>query len=124
MKHFLIAFGAIIGLLSGCNSNTQQELQRDLGFRHGTPLYTVNGAHTEVMDVSTVKPGGAFAKAGFKTGDIFLDLRERHSISELYQLLENSRGKTITLRVVPGGNGPPLEQRPVRSIRLKVPSRV
>jgi S1-C subfamily serine protease len=75
------------------------------------------------MDVSTVKPGGAFAKAGFKIGDIFLDLHERHSISELYELLENSRGKTITLRVVPGGNGPPLEQRPVRSIRLKVPSR-
>jgi hypothetical protein len=46
MKHFLIAFGAIIGLLSGCNSNTQQELQRDprLPSRH-TSLHSQRRTH-------------------------------------------------------------------------------
>ena len=110
-----------MGLLSGCNSKTQTDLQRDLGFRHGTPYYTINGTGTEVMDVSSVQPGGVFAKVGFKAGDIFLDFRSNNSINELYALMETSRGKTITLRVVPGGNGLPLAQRPARIITFKVP---
>ena len=121
MKRLFITFAVLAGVLSGCNDKTQTDLQRDLGFRHGTPYYNINGKGTEVMDVAFVQPGGVFAKAGFKAGDIFIDLRSRNSINELYRLLEKSRGKSITFRVVPGGNGPALKQRPIRSITFTVP---
>jgi hypothetical protein len=122
MGRLLLVLLVFAALLSGCQDKTQADLQRDLGFRHGTPYYIINGTGTEVLDVSVVQPSGVFAKAGFKARDIFLDLRSRNSIHELYALLEESRGKTITVRVVPGGNGLPLTQRPIRSITLKVPS--
>ena len=94
------------------------DLQQELGFRLGSPYIFVNGRGVEVMGLNAVQPGGAFAQAGFRTGDIFI---ERRSIGELYSLLEASRGKRVTLCVVPGGNGPPLDQRPVRSITFSMP---
>ena len=121
MKRLLVAFCLVASLFIGCNNKVQTDLERDLGFRVGTPYYNISGTETEVMDVQSVQPGGVFAKAGFKAGDIFLDFRSNNSINELHRHLEASRGKTITLRVVPGGNGLPPAQRPIRSITFKVP---
>jgi hypothetical protein len=121
MKRLPIVLGLAAVSLSGCDNKTQTNLEQDLGFRVGTPYYTINGTDMEVMDVSFVQPSGVFAKAGFKAGDIFLDFRSNNSINKLYQHLEASRGKTIVLRVVPGGNGLPLAQRPGRSITFMVP---
>jgi len=123
MKRFLIAFCLVASLSVGCNNKVQTDLERDLGFRVGTPYYNINGKGTEVMDVQSVQPSGVFAKAGFRAGDVFLDFRSNNSINELYRHLAASRGKTITLCVVPGGNGLPLAQRSVRSITFKVLSR-
>jgi hypothetical protein len=120
MKRVLVAFGLATSFLVGCNK-TQTDLQHDLGFHHGTPYYNINGTGTEVINVSSVQRGGVFAQSGFKVGDVFLDFHSNNSINDLYAHLESSRGKTITLRVVSGGNGLPLAQRSVRSITFTVP---
>jgi hypothetical protein len=71
MRRLLAVLLVFAGLLSGCQDKTQADIQRDLGFRHGSPYYIINGTGTEVLDVSFVQPGGVFVRAGFKTGDIF-----------------------------------------------------
>jgi hypothetical protein len=94
-------------------------LERDLGFQHGTPyvLYTGSDWLHEVLTVESVTPGGVFEQAGFQRGDIILDL----SITELFQLLQQGRGQSVTIRVADGGDGPPIAERRVRVITIMVP---
>jgi S1-C subfamily serine protease len=97
-----------------------EPLKRELGFRYGTPYIQEAGSSwpREVLTVESVAPGGAFERAGFKSGDIISEL----SINELFQTLHRSRGQPVTIRVVDGGDGPPLDQRLGRSITLVVPT--
>lgn len=96
-------------------------LEKDLGFSHGSPYVKIGDSRwgTEVMTLEDIKPGGVFDQAGVKEGDILLD---DLSITEFFRMLERSRGKTVTIKVVPSGNGPPLKQRPIREVIFEVPS--
>jgi S1-C subfamily serine protease len=95
-------------------------LEREMGFRHGTPYVQEAGSSwpQEVLTVESVIPGGAFDRAGFKSGDVVRGL----SINGLFQALHRGRGQQITIRVVDGGDGPPLDQRLERAIMFVVPA--
>jgi hypothetical protein len=91
-------------------------LERDLGFEHGTPYLDSGGSAVEVVAVESVVPGGVFDRAGLKSGDVFPGM----TVDELFQQLHDSRGGTVTLRVLSGGAAP-LDRRPERAISFVVP---
>ena len=95
-------------------------LERELGFQHGTPYIQEAGSSwdEEVLTVESVVPGGVFDRAGFKSDDVIRGL----SINGLFQVLHRGRGQEVTIRVVVGGDGPPLDQRPERAITFVVPA--
>jgi hypothetical protein len=97
-----------------------KRLERELGFQHGTPYVREEGSSwlREVLIVESVVPGGVFDRAGFRRGDVIRGL----SINGLFQLLQRGRGHQVTIRVVDGGDRPPLEQRPERAITFDVPA--
>ena len=93
-------------------------LAKDLGFSHGSPYVRCGSSYCEVFTIESVTSGGEFDRAGFRAGDIVCDL----SITQFYMLLHQRRGQEITIRVVEGGDGPPLDQRTVRNITFTVPA--
>ena len=93
------------------------ELRKDLGFEHGTPYIRCGRWVCGVLTVASLRPGGVFARAGFREGDVILG----PSITGLYKMLHRRRGCEVCLKVVAGGDGPPLNQRPQREITVWVP---
>ena len=93
-------------------------LERDLGFSEGTAILPGIGllGYISAVEVSTVS-GGAFARAGFRAGDVLPE--ESHT--SLFKKLHRHRGKTVVLTVVDGGAGPPFDERPKRMIQIDVP---
>lgn len=92
-------------------------LERDLGFRHGSPYFTFGDDSFEVFTLHP-QAGGGMAAAGVRDSDIVLD----HSITDFYRALHEHRGSTITFRVTDGGDGNPIAQRPIRTITLQIPA--
>lgn len=95
-------------------------IKKEFGFDTDSPYIRINGSRGEVGTIVNIKPGGVFDKAGFLENDI---LREPYLFGDLYLLLDSSRGKTVTIKVVPGGDGPPLKKRKVRAIKFLVPEK-
>lgn len=95
-------------------------LEKDLGFTHGSPYVKIGDSKwgTEVMTLEKISPSGVLGKAGIKEGDIPLD---NLSITEFYRKLDRSRGKKVTIMVVPGSDGPSLTERPMRTVTFEVP---
>jgi hypothetical protein len=91
-------------------------LESDLGFAHGSPYIRIDGARQEVFTLHPT-PGGTLAAAGVRDGDIPLDF----GITGFYKHLYRNRGAEVTIRVVDGGDGPPVNQRAVRAIVFRVP---
>ncbi|MFI4859665.1 MAG: hypothetical protein ACIAXF_03170 [Phycisphaerales bacterium JB063] len=71
--------------------------------------------HTTLVDV---RPGSVFDQAGLSDGDLVFGF---HQIGEFYQALDQPQGTAITFEVAPGGNGPPLNQRPRRTVTIVAP---
>src|SRR5205807_8053739 len=94
-------------------------LERELGFRHGSPYVRCGGSARAVFTIEAITPGGRCDQAGFRDGDII----RGQSITGFYKLLHRSGGKEVTVRVVAGGDGLPLCERPERRITLAVPAR-
>lgn len=96
----------------------QPNLERDLGFSEGTAILPDSSlrGYISAVEVSTVNDG-AFARAGFRAGDVLPD--ESHT--SLFKKLHRHRGRTVELTVVDGGAGPPFHERPKRIIRIDVP---
>jgi hypothetical protein len=97
-----------------------QPLEKELGFRIGTPVIQEDGSSwpTEVLSIESLEWDGAFTKAGFQRGDVIRGV----SLNELFKALHRGRGKSVTIRVVDGGDGPPLDQRAERTITITVPA--
>ena len=87
------------------------------GFSVGTPIVRAGPERVEVIQL-LVKPGGLFAQAGVRDGDILLD---RLTIVQLYERLNAPRGAAVGFHVVPGGDGAPIESRPRRRITVISP---
>ncbi len=90
----------------------------DLGIVLDTPVLMIDGWPREVLSVSDVRPGSPMATAGVEPGDIIIGDSPR----SLARRLNAGRGGFVELRLVPGGDGPPLESRPLRVVRVEVPS--
>jgi hypothetical protein len=114
----LVVYGASVAWY--WQKTVGEPLERELGFQHGTPYVQEDGSQwpQEVLTVESVVPGGVFDQAGFRQGDVVRGL----SINGLFQVLHRARGQQVTIRVVDGGNGRPLEQRPERTITFFVPA--
>ena len=87
-----------------------------LGFTYGTPYVKAGLDKIEVFTLHP-KPGGLFERQGVRDGDIVLELQ----INDLFKALDSNRGGQIKIRVVSGGNGLPIKERPVRNIIISVP---
>src|SRR4030095_9305492 len=92
-------------------------LDRDLGFRHGSPYFNFGDDSFEVFTLHP-QPGGVMSAAGVRDSDIVLD----HSITGFYRTLHEHRSSTIAFRVTDGGYGVPIAQRPIRMITLQIPA--
>lgn len=95
-------------------------LQEELQFTHGSPYYKVGDEITEVFTLHPKSDSSPLAKAGVVSGDIVFD---DFTITRFYMLLEKFRGKVFRFRVVLGGDGPELRERPQKIIELYVPER-
>jgi hypothetical protein len=95
-----------------------EELERDLGFHRGSAYPRCRGRwNLGVVSIRSLTPGGVFERAGFQEGDLLPDL----SLTELFKLLHRKRGREVELVVVEGGDGPPLSERPSRTVQIVVP---
>lgn len=92
------------------------ELEKELGFTIDSPWVK---AGEETVEVSTIHPvpDGYMDKIGFRD-DVILT---NHSTTEFYKLLYTQRGRTVSVDVVDGGDGAPIEARKVKTIRFLVP---
>jgi hypothetical protein len=117
----LLAFASIRALFdTQAYERYAAALQRDLGFGHGSPYVLVGNSRKELMTIEHVTPDGVFDRAGIRSGDIPLD---DLSIAGFYRWLDASRGQTVTISVADGGDGPPLRERPKRSIEVVISAR-
>jgi len=87
------------------------QIRSAYGFSHGSPYIKTGDYRVEVF---TVYPdaGGILERAGFRNGDIVVS----ENITGFYKLLYQSKAKEVTVTVVDGGDGPPVEQRKTRVV--------
>jgi len=92
---------------------------KDLGFSVGAATLSAGGSPVEVFAFDEVVPGGAFDRAGFARGDVLLDYRGSDGGRRFLSAVATARGGApLAVRIVPGGNGQPLEQRPATELVL------
>ncbi|TAJ07487.1 MAG: hypothetical protein EPO68_16395 [Planctomycetota bacterium] len=73
------------------------ELERRFGFEYGSPYLGEGDCIAELLELSVITPGGAFAAAGIKRGEI-VSPTARLSISKFFMLLGGlERGETAAL---------------------------
>ena len=80
---------------------SQRKQEQKFGFTTDTPFVRDGTRHREVFTIYPTE-GGFMEKAGFQDGDIVLT-------GDIYKLLDDFRGKTVSIRVVDGGDGAPYE---------------
>lgn len=126
-----IAVGAIVGvvvLVFGASVGWQayqaslyggeygSELESALGFTTDTVSVQAGGVNVPVFIIEPV-PNGYMDKIGFRDGDIIKSL----SFTEFYKMLHTQRGHVVSVDVVDGGDGAPMEARKVKTVRFLVP---
>ncbi len=92
------------------------EIEKDLGFTTGSPWVKAGGENVEVFVIQPVA-GGYMGKIGFQDGDIITS----HSITEFYKMLYTQRGELVSVDLVDGGDGRPIEERKIRTLRFHIP---
>ena len=92
-------------------------LKRDLGFTGSSPWVYAGGKREEVFVLDSVDPNGIFGLGGARPGEIIATNYGRDFCREL----EERRGETVAVTLIPGGDGPPLDQRPTRKITVSIP---
>lgn len=92
------------------------ELEKELGFTTGSPWVKAGDEKVEVFVIQPVA-GGYMGKIGFQDGDIITS----HSITEFYKMLYTQRGELVSVDLVDGGDGRPIEERKARTLRFHIP---
>lgn len=92
------------------------ELQKELGFTTDSLRVKAGDQSVKVSVIHTV-PGGYMDKIGFQDSDIITS----HSFTEFYKLLYTKRGETTAIDLVDGGDGKPIEERKVKTLRFHIP---
>jgi hypothetical protein len=112
-----VVLGVWVGQEAKYQGRLAEDLRRDLGFEHATPIILTGRLRWEVLAIGSLTPDGAFERAGFRVGDVIIG----PSIGGLYKMLHHGRGSEVRLTVVDGGDGPRLSQRSQREITVRVP---
>src|SRR5262245_7588666 len=107
-------------LLAMCYFQTclGRSLERSLGFRLGKQHLHVGRRRHFAVAIRWIAADGAFARAGFREDDVLPGI----SFTDFFRRLHSHRGRVVELAVVDGGEGPPLDKRPQRVVRIGVPS--
>ena len=100
-------------------------IEKELGFTHGSPYVRIGDRAVEVLTFEQVAPSGILGRAGIQNGSIPVSLagETRLGISKFYRLLEASRGQTVEIKIVPGGDGDIIASRPVQSVTFEMPDK-
>jgi hypothetical protein len=94
------------------------EIEERYGFEIGTPYVQAGERSVEVIAIESIDAHKAFNLAGFAQWDIIVS---HPSIAAIYRGLDVAPGEQVTLGVVRGWEGPPIEERPVRSLVVTAP---
>ena len=100
-------------------------IEKELGFTHGSPYVRSGDRKFEVFTFEQVAPSGIFGRAGIRNGYIPVSVAgETHlGSTKFYRLLEASRGQTVEIKIVPGGDGDEIASRPVQSVTFEMPEK-
>jgi hypothetical protein len=101
----------------GTQAFLQPAVERRIGAQIQSPHVVCDGVTREVISFENVR-AGACAGAGVTSGDIVVS---NESIGQLCRLLNGRTGKQVTIEVVNGGDGPPIEQRTKRQVTITLP---
>jgi hypothetical protein len=94
-----------------------------LGFRTGDPYTKIGDDTIEVLTFIEIETNSILDKAGVKRNDILLKKSILNITTNWFSnFLFQNQGNQIEFFVVPGGNGPTLDERPKREIRILVPN--
>jgi len=97
-------------------------VMREMGFGFIDAYPKVDGEYLDYVAIGYLQKSGELYQAGFRDGEILLDYPTGLSARALFTYkLATNRGKELAIRVVDSGDGPPLSQRPSRTIRFVVP---
>lgn len=116
---FLIATRWIANQAAFYQTEIGPQLREEFGFNHGSPYIQ---AGTDKVEVFTIYPkqNGFMHNVGFNEGDIIVS----ESITGFYKLLYQSKGKKVSVNTLMGGDGPPLDNREVKTLTFHVPNGV
>jgi hypothetical protein len=125
----ILTVGGLLAL-TGSFLFLMRELQRDrmiereLGFKIGTPMLRADGSYVEVIAAYEIQPGGIASRAGIREWEVIIHPTGKRSTSSMFRWLDNNRGYPVSLTVLPGGDGPALTTRPRRTVTFVLPQRV
>ena len=94
------------------------EIESELGFTTDSVSVQAGAEKVEVLAIHPVHDG-YMDKIGFHDGDIITS----HNSTTFYKMLYTQREETVSVSVVDGGHGLPLEKRKVRTLRFLDPPR-
>jgi hypothetical protein len=115
---FIVAGGGTFAWQEVAKLERNAKLRGDLGFtaRHDSPF---NGNDTlPSLVIETVAPGKPFDQAGLRKDDAIL---VDESV-DIYELLEENRGRQVTLNVATVGSGVVYVLGPERAVTVSIPA--
>lgn len=93
--------------------------ERDLGFRLSWRRLRIAGTCRCVMTIEDIQPSGIFDRAGFHNKDIVLHEFQKDFLRLVKMVY---RGEEVVLSVLPWIDPPRLQDRPTRTLTVRVPS--
>lgn len=95
-----------------------RRIHGELGITANQQNIMQNNRMRYALLVTDVAHGGPFDQAGGQPGDIILC---DHGVQRFYEMIEDNRGKEVTLTVVDGAAMKPVEDSTMRTIDVLVP---
>lgn len=92
------------------------QIEAAYGFTASTPQVRVHDKRRQVFAIHPDEKGLLYA-AGFRDHDIILS----HQMTAFYKALYHQADKTLSFKIIDGGDGLPLNQRELRTITLTPP---
>lgn len=96
------------------------KIKKDLGFTFRRQYAQLDDEMVRVIVVTSVKPGGAFEKAGFRRQDIIVSSTPPYELLKEY---DENRGQTVNVAVVSGPTLQSLDKCAQRNLSLGIPAR-
>ena len=91
------------------------ETEELIGAKVVAPYVKAGGAGVEVITFGDVRPGSRAARAGIAPGDVLVSDR---TMGSFCKRVLSSRGRSVEIQVVHGGDGVEIEKRSRRHLRL------